>query len=123
VTRYRIRIVLVLALVLSVGLVGLSLIRILGPGRLEAELERRLSAALSTPVVVDELSVSPGSLFRVDARGVRAWPGADGAGLEIQSVSGSIDALSLLIGKVGLRRVRIDGASLRISAVGDAGPN
>ena len=50
-TRYRNRILVVLALILGAGLVGLLLIQGLGPGRLEAELERRLSAALSTPVL------------------------------------------------------------------------
>ena len=51
---YRNRILIVLALILSAGLVALLLIQGFGSRRLEAELEQRLSAALSTPVIVDD---------------------------------------------------------------------
>lgn len=121
--RYRSRILVVLVLILSAGLAAaLLLIQGFGSRRLEAELEQRLSAALSTPVIVDELSVSPGSFLWVEARGVRAWPGADGPGLEIRSISSGIDPLSLLIGEVSLRHVRIAEARLRTPTVGDDAP-
>jgi hypothetical protein len=119
---HRNRILVILALVLGAGLAVLLLVRGFGPERLAAELEQRLSAALSTPVMVGELIVSSGGFFRVEARDVRAWPGEDGSGLEIRSVSGSIDALSLLIGEVSLRSVRVEEARLRTSAIGDAAP-
>jgi hypothetical protein len=115
--RYRGLAALFLGLFLAASLGGLIVARRLGPQRLQFELEQRLSAALATPVQVSGLSVSPGTFVRVNAYGVRAWPGLNAPGLDIRRLSGSIDAMSLLVGEVRLRRMLIDGAHLRVSQI------
>ncbi len=118
VRRYRSLIVAALLLIaLVAGLVGWLLIREVSPQFLQAELEERLSAALATSVTIEDIKVSSMGWIELDARGLRAWPSEEGSGLEIPRVVGSIDPLSLLFGKLRLRRLRFDGAVLRAGVV------
>ncbi len=116
--RYRSRIVVALLVIAAAaGLVGWLLVRAVSLQYLQAELEERLSAALATPVTIETITVSPWKWVQLDAREVRAWPGEDGFGLEIPRVVGSIDPLSVLFGEVRLRRLRVEGAVLRVGAI------
>jgi hypothetical protein len=95
---------------------GLLIAGRLGPRQVEREIEQRLSQSLGTQVSVEQLAVSPGTFVRVEAEGVSAWPsGAEQrAGLEIERITGSIDAVALAAGEIRLRRIRIDSARLRL---------
>ncbi|MBW2577392.1 MAG: AsmA-like C-terminal region-containing protein [Deltaproteobacteria bacterium] len=116
--RYRSLIVVALLLIAVVaGLAGWLLIREVSPQFLQAELEERLSAALATTVTVENIKVSPNKWIELDAREIHAWPSEDGSGLEIPRVVGSIDPLSLLFGRLRLRRVSFDGAVLRAGVI------
>jgi len=118
VRRYRSLIVVALLLIAVVaGLAGWLLIREVSPQFLQAELEERLSAALATTVTVENIKVSPNKWIELDAREIHAWPSEDGSGLEIPRVVGSIDPLSLLFGRLRLRRVSFDGAVLRAGVI------
>ena len=121
--RYRSLIVVALLVIAAAaGLAGWLLVREVSPQYLHAELEKRLSAALATPVTIEKLTISPENWIQLNAREVRAWPGEDGFGLEIPRVVGSIDPLSLLVGEVRLRRLHVEGAVLRVGAIGSAAP-
>ena len=118
VRRYRSLIVVALLLIaVAAGLLGWLLIREVSPQFLQAELEERLSAALATSVTIENIKVSPNKWIELDAREIHAWPSEDGSGLEIRRVVGSIDPLSLLFGKLRLRRVSFDGAVLRAGVI------
>jgi hypothetical protein len=117
VRRYRSLIVIALvAIAAAAALAWWLLVREISPQYLQVELERRLSAALSTPVTIEKLTVSRENWIQLDARGVRAWPDEGGSGLEIPRVVGSIDLLSMLVGELRLRELHIDGAVLRVGA-------
>ncbi len=121
--RYRSLIVVALLVIAAAaGLAGWLLVREVSPQYLQAELEKRLSAALATPVTIEKLTLSPENWIQLDAREVRAWSGEDGFGLEIPRVVGSIDPLSLLVGEVLLRRLHVEGPVLRVGAIGSAAP-
>ena len=118
VRRHR-RLIVVALLLLAVvaGGVGWLLIREVSPQFLQAELEERLSAALATSVTIENIKVSSSRWIELDASEIHAWPSEDGSGLEIPRVVGSIDPLSLLFGKLRLRRVNFDGAVLRAGVI------
>jgi len=116
--RYRSLIVVaLLAIVVAAGLAGWLLVREISPQYLQAELEERLSEALSTTVSVQKVTVSSRGWIQLDARELRAWPAEQGFGLEIPRVVASIDPVSLLLGKLRLRRLHIEGAVLREGAI------
>jgi hypothetical protein len=118
VRRFRSLIVIALVVIATVaGLAGWLLVREVSPQYLRIEFQERLSAALETPVTVEEIQVSWENWIQLDARDVRAWSGDAGHGLEISRVVGSIDLLSLLFGELRLREVHIDGAVLRVGAI------
>jgi hypothetical protein len=118
VRAFRSRIAVALSLFVLFALAGWWVARSL-PQRLEIEFEQRLSASLRTSVSLEKFQVAPGSLVRVEALGLRAWPHPDGAGLEVQKISSSLDPLSLLAGRLRLRRVQIEGLRLRVAAMRD----
>ena len=116
--RHRSLIVLALLVIAAVAaLAGWLFVRAVSPQYLQAELEKRLSAALGTPVTIEKVTVSWENWIQLDARGVRAWPDEGGSGLEISRVLGSIDLLSMLVGELRLRELHIDGAVLRVGAI------
>ena len=118
VRRYRSLIIgALLAIAAVAGLIGWLLIREVSPQFIQSELEQRLSAALATSVTVQDIKVSSHRWIELEARGIHAWPSQEGSGLEIPHVVGSIDPLSLLFGKLRLRRLRFDEAVLRAGAV------
>ena len=94
-SRYRSLIVVVLvAIAAAAGVAGWFLISEVSPQYLQLKLEERLSAALATPVTIQEITVSQENWIQLDARGVRAWPGEEGPGLEIPHVVGSNDMVA-----------------------------
>ncbi len=116
--RSRSLIVAALLVIAAVAaMVGWLLVREVSPQYLQAELEKRLSAALATPVTIEKLTVSWENWIQLDARGIRAWPDEGGSGLEVSRVLGSIDLLSMLVGELRLRELQIDGAVLRVGAL------
>lgn len=116
--RHRAGIFVIAVLFSAAVVAGLVVARRFGPDQVMAEVERRLSRSLGATVSVDRLRVSPGTFVRVFGDGVTAWPTPDGHGLEIDQVLGSIDAFSLFGGPLELARLRLDGARLRLSALG-----
>ena len=119
--RHRSLIIAILVVIVAAtaaGVAGWLFVRELSPQHLQAELERRLSATLSTPVTIEKLTVSRENWIQLDVRGVRAWPDEGGSGLEISRVVGSFDLLSALVGELRLRELHIDGAVLRVGATG-----
>jgi hypothetical protein len=120
VSRYRSLVVIALVVIAAAaGLAAWLIVREISPQYLQQELEERLSTALATPVTIENITASPESWTQLDARGVRAWPGEGGPGLEIPRVLGSIDLPSMLVGKLRLRELHIEGASLRVGAIRD----
>jgi len=118
VRRYRsLLIVAMLVIAVAAGLAGWLLVREVSPQYLQLELEARLSAALATSVTIEDIRVSPGNWIELDAREVRAWTDEAGSGLEIPRVVGSLDPLSLLVGRLRLRKLAFDGAVLRAGAI------
>ncbi len=119
-SRYRTVLVFALvAIAAAAALAGWLLIWEVSPQILQSKLEGRLSAALATPVTIDELTVSRRNWIQLEARDVRAWPHEGGSGLQVPRVVGSIDVLSMLIGELRLRALHVEGAALRIAAVRD----
>jgi len=114
-------VVALFAIVVAAALAGWLLVREISPQYLQAELQTRLSEALDTSVTIEKITVSSTGWLQLDARGLRAWPDEQGFGLEIPRVVGSVDPLSLLVGKLRLRRLRMEGAVLRVGAIGWSG--
>ncbi|MFP8878229.1 MAG: AsmA-like C-terminal domain-containing protein [Myxococcota bacterium] len=119
--QYRAEISVMTALFGIAVVAGLVVARRFGPNQVHSAVERRLSEALGAQVSVGGLRVSPGTFVRVEAYGVTAWSIPGGHGLEIEQVLGSIDALSLLGDQIELARLRLEGAHLRLSALGNGG--
>ena len=62
-----------LVIAAAAALAGWLLVREISPQYLQAELEKRLSVALATPVTIEKLTVSWDNWIQLDARGVRAY--------------------------------------------------
>jgi len=119
--RRRLLVVALFAIVVAAAVAGWLFVREISPQFLQAELQTRLSEALDTPVTIEKITVSSSGWLQLDASGLRAWPDGQGFGLEIPHVVGSVDPLSLLFGRLRLRRLRMEGAVLRVAAIGWAG--
>jgi hypothetical protein len=119
----RIAVIAIAALFLAAIAAGLVVAERFGSERIVSEVETRLGAALQTKVTIGSLRVRPGTFIRVEGERLRAWQSESDVppGLEIQRVSGSIDAFSLLGGEIQLARLKVEGAQLRLVASGTRG--
>jgi len=97
------------------AVLGYSLARPLAPARLHAEVEARLAEALGGDVDLGELRVYLGWGIRFEATDIAIWPHEDGRGLHIERLIADVRPLAHLTGQLRLRRVLLDGATLRIS--------
>lgn len=119
VRRHRSPIVVALLVIAAAtGRAGYLLVRKVSPPYRQADLEKRLLAALATPVTIEKITASPENWIQLEAREVRAWSGGDGFGLKIPRVVDPIDPLSLRVGERRLRRLHVEGVVLRVGAIG-----
>ncbi len=77
-------------------------------------IESRLSEAMNTPVELGSARLEFGPWPRLVATDVRVWPGAAGAHLRVPRITGQVGMLSLLVGRLQLSRVTLEGARLRV---------
>jgi hypothetical protein len=89
----------------------------MAPERLRAEAETRLSALLKAPVRLGEVRVNLTEdlpWLQLEARDLRADPLPGGAALAVESVSGRIDPILLVLGRLELRGLRLSGIELSL---------
>lgn len=113
-----------IALPVLAVLVGLGLFlgaRLLSPERLEAIAEAQLSRITGHPVSIGRLEVDFGVGIQLRGEDVEFWPLADGPALRVESAGLGLDPLSLLVGNLRPRRIRLEGAELRIVEHADGG--
>jgi len=103
-----------LALLLATAALGFGVATRLWPERLRSEAEERLSRAAGTPVSIGSLRVSFGLGIEIEAFDVRVWPSPTGARLQVPRVSARPRILPLMIGRLRLRRLVLDGARLHV---------
>ncbi len=87
---------------------------------------RRASAALSRPVAIGGLHVTPGRWVMVDLDRVRLDNidgGSRPAMLELAHLTAEVDALSLLHGPAVLRRLAVDGLSVLLERTASGAAN
>jgi hypothetical protein len=111
----RLLVGILVALVLLAALVaGWSASRWLTPESLRGVVEQRLAELTGAPVEIGRLEVALGVGIQLQGDDVRLWPHPDGPGLRVEHVAAGIEPLSLLTGKLQLRRMLLRGAELRI---------
>jgi hypothetical protein len=93
----------------------------LAPERLRVELEERLSEKLRGEVRVAQLRLSLRLGLRLQGSGVEVWPGRGGPGLRVERVVADVRIFSHLTGQRRLRRLRLEGARMRIVRGPDGG--
>jgi hypothetical protein len=76
--------------------------------------ERSLERALGGPVRLGSARFSFGRGLAFEATGLEAWPQPGGPALRVERVAAGIEPLSLLLGRVQLRRLVLDEARLRL---------
>jgi hypothetical protein len=89
----------------------------MAPERLRAEAETRLAALLNAPVRLGEVRVSLAEdlpWLRIEARRLRADPLPGGASLSVERVSGRIDPILLVLGRLELRGLELAGVELSL---------
>jgi hypothetical protein len=111
---------------LIVGLVGLVLLAAaawagfhlaarIAPEHLRIETERRLSSLLEAPVRIDRTRLSLGWGLILEARGVEGEPGGAGGRLRVERALARLDPVALLMARLRLDWLALEGATLRIA--------
>ncbi len=91
-----------------------ALERWLSPENLRAMAEGYLEAVTRAPVEVGRVHLAVGVGVQLEGEDVRLWPHADGSALVLERVAVGVEPLSLLTGKLKLRRMRLEGAVLEV---------
>jgi hypothetical protein len=110
---------------LILGLMGLALFAAavwagfylagrVAPERLRIETERRLSNLLDAPVRIDHTRLSLGWGLVLEANGVEVSPAGAGSRLRIERVSARLDPVALLMARLRLDWLALQGARLHI---------
>jgi hypothetical protein len=89
----------------------------MAPERLRSEAEERLTALLKAPVRLGEVRVNLTDdlpWLQLEVRGLRADPLAGGMALAVESASGRVDPILLVLGRLELRALRVDGVELSL---------
>ncbi|MEE8508936.1 MAG: hypothetical protein V3T07_07725, partial [Myxococcota bacterium] len=86
----------------------------LGPEGLRAEAEERLSDATRSPASIGSLRVNLGLGIGIEAFDVELWRTASGARLRIPRIEARLKLLPLLIGRIRLSRVLVEGPRLSL---------
>jgi hypothetical protein len=85
------------------------------PDLLRLELEERLEAVLGSPVRIDSVAFALGLRVRLVGRGVEAYAGPQGPALAIERVVAEVRPFAHLTGQRRLRRLALEGATLRVA--------
>lgn len=97
------------------AVLGYSMARPLAPARLHAEVEARLADALGGDVDLGELRIYLGWGIRFEGRDISIWPEEAGTGLHVDRLVADVRPLAHLTGQLRLRRILLEGATLRVS--------
>ena len=119
--RTIVGIALGLALCLLTATLGFSIATRLWPERLRATVEERLSEAIQSPVSLASVRANIGLGIAVEAFDAELWHDARGARLRIPRVEARVRLLPLLIGRLRLSRILLDGPRLRIERTAEGG--
>jgi hypothetical protein len=92
----------------AAAFVGFLMSARLVPERVREITKATLGELLATPVEIDETQLYLRFGLAVEARGISAWPGADGPALEIRRALMRVDLLPLLFGEVRPRWLRFE---------------
>ncbi|MCZ6783357.1 MAG: hypothetical protein O7G30_08620 [Proteobacteria bacterium] len=112
--RALIRIVTVLVLFLTALAGGYLLSSGLAQEALRVEVETQLARVLRGPVSIESVRLIPGLGLAVEGRNIEVYPDPDGPGLSAEWARVEIDLLSLLLGRIRLDELWVEGAHLRI---------
>jgi len=95
------------------------------PDLIRVELQERLEAMLGTPVRVQSVRIALGLRIHLIGQGIEAYPGPEGPALRVERVVAELRPFAHLTGQRRLRRLALQGASLRVSrgAAGDWTPS
>ena len=122
-TGRKIRIWIHLAIFTAAVAAGWWVARPLASERLRSEVEERLTEMLGGEVRVARLRLSLRLGLRLEGSGVEVWPGRGGPGLRVERVEADLRLFSHLTGQARLRRLRLEGARLRVTRGADGGWN
>ncbi len=86
----------------------------LGPEGLRAEAEERLSDAIQSPASIGSLRVNVGFGIGIEIFEIELWRTASGARLRIPRIEARLKLLPLLIGRIRLSRVLVEGPRLSL---------
>jgi hypothetical protein len=92
----------------AAAFVGFLMSARLVPERVRAITEESLGELLAAPVEIEETQLYLRFGLAVEARGISAWPGADGPALSIRRALMRVDLLPLLFGEVRPRWLRFE---------------
>lgn len=95
-------------------LAGFSIAGQTAPRRLREAVEASLSHALGTQASVEEVRVGLRPKLTIEAAGVTAWPGPSGPALTAERLEATLDPASLLVGRVRLSSLALDGVRLAL---------
>jgi hypothetical protein len=119
--RGPIRILAGLSLFLSAGALGFFLSSSLGEDVLRREVERQLGRVLKGEVAIERVRLGLGLGLLVAADHIEVYPEAAGPGLSAERAEARVDLFSLLLGRVRLLDLRVEGARMRIVRRADGG--
>jgi len=112
--RSAVRIACALALFLAATALGLTAALKSGPERLRGEAERLVGELLEAPVSIDRVDVHLGWTLELEGQRARTWETPAGPMLQVDRVLAGFDLPRLLLGKLHLRHLSLEGARLRI---------
>jgi hypothetical protein len=108
-----------LALLLVTAALGFNVAARVWPERLRIGTEERLSRSLGSPVSIGRLRVRLGFGIEIEAFDLQVWPSPEGPRLRVPYVSARPRLLPLLVGRLRLSRLLLDGARLRVERAAD----
>lgn len=109
-----------LAVFAAAAVAGFALARPLAPASLHREVETRLADLLGGPVHLGELRVSLRWGVLLQGEDVTVWPSGAGPALHVERVTAELRPFSHLTGQRRVRRLRLEGPSLRVTRHADA---
>jgi hypothetical protein len=108
------KVLLALALFAGAAWAGFTAVGRLGPEQAREAAERSLERALGGRVHLASARVSFGNGIAFEGHDLEAWPQPGGPALHVERAAARIEPLSLLLGRVQLRRLVLEQATLRI---------